>query len=147
MTASFYFCGTFPARQMRVISRWSSTKTVRSCRSPSFSSSTGRPSGPTVFALAIAFIAVAISSSVSSISRALTTGCCGVSLGCPDLACWIPRQQRAEEPYPSLADTSSVPQQSPFFPRHGRIAIRHSSSPLTAHIFDVLEESMLVSHA
>ena len=50
---------------------------VRPCRSPSFSSSAGRPSGPTAFAFAVTFIAVAISSSVGSIPRALTTGCCG----------------------------------------------------------------------
>ena len=49
---------------------------VRFGSSPSFSSccSTGRPSGPTFFAFA--FIAVATSSSVGSVARALATGCC-----------------------------------------------------------------------
>ena len=53
---------------------------VRSCWSPSFSSSAGSPSGPTAFSFAIAFIAVAISS-VGSIPRALATGCCGSLFG------------------------------------------------------------------
>ena len=77
MTASFHCGGTFPSLQMRVVSRWSSSRMVRSCSSPSFSSSAGRPSRPTAFAFAIAFIAVAISSSVGSIPTALATGCCG----------------------------------------------------------------------
>ena len=46
-----------------------------------YNSSAGRLSGPTAFAFAIAFIAVAISSSVGSISRALATGCCGSLFG------------------------------------------------------------------
>ena len=49
--------------------------------SPSFSSSAGRSSSPNTFAFAIAFIAVAISSSVGSIPRALATGCCGSLFG------------------------------------------------------------------
>ena len=81
MTASFHCCGTFPSRQMRVVSRWNSSRMVRSCWSPSFSSSAGSPSGPTAFSFAIAFIAVAISSSVGSIPRALATGCCGSLFG------------------------------------------------------------------
>ena len=58
MTASFRCCGTFPLRQMRVVSRWSSSRMVRSCYSLNFSSSAGRPSGSTTFAFAIAFIQV-----------------------------------------------------------------------------------------
>ena len=54
---------------------------VRSYRSPSFSNSTGRSSGPTAFAFAIALIFVAISSSVGAIPRALATGCCGSLFG------------------------------------------------------------------
>ena len=81
MTASFYCCGTFSSRQMRVVSRWSSSRMVRSCWSPSFSSSAGRPPGPTAFAFVIAFIAVKISSSEGSIPRALATGCCGSLFG------------------------------------------------------------------
>ena len=77
MTASFHCCGTIPSRQMWVVSRWNSSRMVRSCWSPSFSSSAGTPSGPTTFSFAIAFTAVAISSSVGSIPRALATGCCG----------------------------------------------------------------------
>ena len=53
----------------------------RSCWSPSFSSSVGRPSGPTTFALAIACIAEVISSSVGRIPRALATECCGSLFG------------------------------------------------------------------
>ena len=41
----------------------------------------GRPSGPTAFAFAIAFIAVTTSSSVGSVPRALATGCCGSLFG------------------------------------------------------------------
>ena len=41
----------------------------------------GKPVRPTTFSFAIAFIAVAISSSVGSISRALATGCCGSLFG------------------------------------------------------------------
>ena len=81
MTASFYCRGTFPWRQIRVVSRWSSRRMVRSSWSPSVRSSAGRPSGPTAFAFAIAFIAVAISSSVGSIPRALATGWCGSLFG------------------------------------------------------------------
>ena len=81
MTASFYCCGIFPSLQMRVVNRWISSRMVRSCRSPSFSKSTGRPSGPTAFAFAVAFIAVAISSFVGSMLRALATGCCGSPFG------------------------------------------------------------------
>ena len=55
MTASFHCCGTFPSRQMRVVSRWNSSRMVRSFWGPSFSSSAGSPSGPTAFSFAIAF--------------------------------------------------------------------------------------------
>ena len=41
----------------------------------------GSPSSPTAFSFAIAVIAVAISSSVGSIPRALATGCCGSLFG------------------------------------------------------------------
>ena len=81
MTASFHCFGTFPSRQLRVVSRWNSSRMVRSCSSPGFSSSAGRPPGPTAFAFPIAFIAVAISSSGGSIPRALATGCCGSLFG------------------------------------------------------------------
>ena len=81
MAASFYGCGTFPSRQMTVVSRWNSSRMVRSRWSPSFSSSAGSPSGPTAFSFAIAFIAVAVSSSVGSIPRALPTGCYGSLFG------------------------------------------------------------------
>ena len=81
MTASLHCCGTFPSRQMRVVSRWNCSRMARSCCSPSFSSSAGSPSGPTAFSFAIAFIAVAISSSVGSIPRALAIGCCGSLFG------------------------------------------------------------------
>ena len=60
---------------MRVARRWSSRTMARSCWSLSFSSFTGRPSGPTTFAFAIAFITVTISS-VGSIPRVLATGYC-----------------------------------------------------------------------
>ena len=53
MTASFHCCGTFPSRQMRVVSRWNSSRMVRSCWSPSFSSSAGSPSGPTVVVVVV----------------------------------------------------------------------------------------------
>ena len=46
-----------------------------------FSSSAGRPSGPTAFAFIIAFIDVAISSSMGSIPRVLAAGCCGSLFG------------------------------------------------------------------
>ena len=81
MTASFHCCGTFPSRQVRVVSQWSSNRMVRSCWSPSFSCSTGRPSGPIAFAFAIAFITVKICFSVDSIPRALATECCGSLFG------------------------------------------------------------------
>ena len=81
MTASFHCCGTFPSRQMRVVSWWNSSRMVRFCCSPSVSSSAGSPSGPTAFSFAIAFIAVAISSSMGSIPRALAIGCCGSLFG------------------------------------------------------------------
>ena len=81
MTASFHCYGTFPSRQMRLVSRWNSSRMVRSCWSPSFSGSAGSPSGPTAFSFAIASIAVAISSSMGSIPRALATGCCGSPFG------------------------------------------------------------------
>ena len=81
MIASCHCYGTFPSRQMRVISWWSSGRMVRSCRSPSFNSSRGRPSAPTAFAFAIAFIDVETSSSVGSIPRVLAIVCCGSLLG------------------------------------------------------------------
>ena len=81
MTASFYSCGAFPSRQMRVVSPRNSSRMVLSCGSPSFSSSAGSPSDPTAFSFVIAYIAVAISSSVGSIPRALATGCCGSLFG------------------------------------------------------------------
>ena len=77
MTASFHCCGTFLSRQMRLVSWWSSGRMVRSCLSPSFSGSTGRPPDPTTFAFAVAFVVVAFSSAVGSIPRALANGCCG----------------------------------------------------------------------
>ena len=77
MTTSFYCLGTFPSSQMRVISRWSSSRMGRSCSSTSFGSSMGRPSHPTAFTFAIAFIAVAASPSLGSVLRALATGCYG----------------------------------------------------------------------
>ena len=46
-----------------------------------FNSSAGRPSGLTAFAVVITFIVGAISSSVASIPRARTTGCCGSLFG------------------------------------------------------------------
>ena len=81
MTAYFHRCEIFLSRHIRVVSRWSSSRMVWSCWSPNFSSSTGRPSVSIAFSFAIAFIAVAISSSVGSIPRALTTGCCGSLFG------------------------------------------------------------------
>ena len=76
MTASFRCCGTFPSRQVRVISRWSLFETVRSfCSQSSNNNSTGGPTGPTAFVFVIAFIDVATSSSVGSVPKALATSC------------------------------------------------------------------------
>ena len=88
-TAYFTFGGIFPSRQMRVVSRWSSRRIVRSCWSPSLSNFTGRPSGPTAFAFVIAsFIAVAISSSVDSIPSALVTAWRGSLFGMSRSSMW-----------------------------------------------------------
>ena len=128
MTASFYCCGTFPSRHMRVVSRWSSSRMVRSCWSPSFSSPTGRPSGPTAFAFAIAFIAVPASSDVSAAFEGTRDGLLWdpLSLGCQDLACRISRSVESRKIAPisrgyalCLAEIS--------LPRHGRTVIRPSS--------------------
>ena len=67
------------------------------------------------FRVAIAFIALAISSSVGSIPRALATGCCGSLFGMSgssmsDLEFSSERKNLT----PPLADTSFVAQQSPF---------------------------------
>ena len=66
---------------LRVISPRGSSRMIQSYRSPSFSSSTVRPSDLTAFAFDITFIAVAISFSVGSTLRALMTGCCGSLFG------------------------------------------------------------------
>ena len=76
---------------------------VRSCWSMNFRSSAGTPSGPTAFTFVIAFIAVEISSSVHSISKALATGCCGNlfrDIGIKHVGFGV--QQRAEELHLSL---------------------------------------------
>ena len=69
------------SRQIRVVSRRSSSKMVRSCWSPRFRSLIGRPSGLSVFTFAIAFLTVPTSSSVNSVQTALATNCCGNLFG------------------------------------------------------------------
>ena len=55
----------------------------------SFSSSAGRPSGPTAFAFAIAFIAVAISSPCTQSRGHSRLVAAAASSGCRDRACRI----------------------------------------------------------
>ena len=144
MTAAFYCCGTFPSRQMRVISRWSSSSMIRPCRIPSFSSSTGSSSGPTAFASVITlFITVAISS-VGRSRRRTRRVVEGASLGCRDLSCRILRSEVSGRIAPVSHGCALCPA-AVSLPRNGRTAIRPSRL-LHLHRFDVLEESMLVSH-
>ena len=63
-----------------------------------------RPSGPTAFAFSAAFVAVAISSSVGSIPRALPTGCCDSLFGMSGYSV----QQRAEESQPTFLVTDAL---------------------------------------
>ena len=106
------------------------------CRSSGFSSSTVRPSGPTAFASAIAFIAVATSSSVGSVPRALATGCCSSLLwdvGNKHVRFRV--QQRAEESHPSLGDTpqfkhpSNQGEKTVFFLKKNQTTPRPSEHP------------------
>ena len=79
--------------------------------------SAGRPSGPTAFAFDIAFIAVAISSSVGSIPRALATGCCSSRFGMsgssmPDLEFSSERKNRTHLSRIRPLSRSSLPSSS-----------------------------------
>ena len=93
----------------------------------------GKASGLTAFAFAIAFIAVAISSSVGSIPRALATGCCGSLFGMSgssmsDLEFSSERKNLTHlSRYALCRATVSLP-------RHGSTVIRPSLSPPVALI-------------
>ena len=85
------------------------------------------------FAFAIAFITMAISSSVGSIPRALATGCCGSPLECRNRACRIWRSAasgRIAHIFRGYAPCRAAVSLS----RHGRTVIRPSSSPPAARI-------------
>ena len=113
-----------------------------SCRSSCFNS-TGRPSGPTAFALALTFIAVAIFSSVGSILRALATGYCESLFGMSGsrVSDFVFNGERKNLTKIRIF----VPQQSPFLVTD--VLRLDISRLLQLHRFDILEESMLVSHA
>ena len=128
---------------MRAVSRAVSAGWSCLVGSPRSSSSTGRPSGSTAFVFPISFITVAITS-VGSIPRTLATGCCGRLFGMSgssisNLAFSIEQKNHT---HPSRVRPLPC---SAFLPRHRRTVIRPSSSP-QLHRFNVLEESLLVSH-
>ena len=145
MTAAFYCCGTFPPRQMRVISRWSSRTVIRPRRIPSFSSSTGRPSGSTAFAFAITFFITVVISSVGRCRRRSRRVAEGAFFGCRDLSCRILGPEVSGRIAPFSHGCALCPA-AVSLPRNRRPAIRPSRL-LHLHRFDVLEEFMLVSHA
>ena len=139
MTAAFYRCGTFPSRQMRVISLRSSSSMIQPCRIPSFSSSTGRPSGPTAFAFVITF-PITVGRSRGRSCRVAE----GASLGCRGLSSRILRSKVSGRIAPVSHGCALYPA-GVSLPRNGRTAIRRSRL-LHLHRFDALEDSMLVSH-
>ena len=115
---------------------------IRSCLSPSFSSSAGMPSGPTAFASAIAFIALAISSSVGSIPRALATACCGSLFGMSgstmsDLEFSSERKNLTHLSRMRPLSPNSLPSSSR----------THCDSTFFVSSSDILEESVLIPHA
>ena len=66
---------------MRVVSRWNSSRMVRSCCSPSFSSSAGSRPSPLLSHLPLLSSLWQSPPRVGSIPRALATGCCGSLFG------------------------------------------------------------------
>ena len=103
---------------------------VRSCCSPSFSSSTGRPSGPTAFAFGIAFIAVAASSWSRGHSQRIAAG---VSLGYRNRVCRISRSATSGRIAP-ISSGYALCRAVVSLPRHRRTAIRSSWSHPAAPI-------------
>ena len=141
-----HVCGTFPSRQIRVVSRWSSRRMVRSCWKSEFRQFHGKAIRP--HWLRVCHCLDRCGNLLRGLDPEGTRDGLlrGNLLECRDEACRIPRSaaRRADESHSSSwmrrLSRSSLPSSSR---RYCGSNVVHL---LQLHGIDVLEKSMLVSH-